>query len=343
MSTRRVLSLGTLVLVAVLLYLSRHELVEAWRLLQTVDLAILAFIIPLQMLSYYAAGAMVFSYLKQKKAVQGSAVELAKVSLELNFVNHILPTGGVSGASYMTWRLRRLGVGAGRATLAQVVRFAATFSSFLALLLVALVVITLDGNITRVTILVTSGIASTIVFGTLFVGYIINSRERLQSFSRMLTRLVNGVWRRLLRRKTALLHADKVTAFFEELHDDYLVLKREPRLLVRPFLWGLVYNLAEVSMFFVAFWALGTPVNPAPLLIAFGVATIAGFFVVTPGGAGGYELVMIAFLSSTGIPQGAVVAAVLLARTLLILGTIISGSVFYYLALEKYGKRPAQR
>lgn len=343
MSTRRVLSLGTLVLVAVLLYLSRHELVEAWRLLQTVDLAILAFIIPLQMLSYYAAGAMVFSYLKQKKAVQGSAVELAKVSLELNFVNHILPTGGVSGASYMTWRLRHLGVGAGRATLAQVVRFAATFSSFLALLLVALVVITLDGNITRVTILVTSGIASTIVFGTLFVGYIINSRERLQSFSRMLTRLVNGVWRRLLRRKTALLHADKVTAFFEELHDDYLVLKREPRLLVRPFLWGLVYNLAEVSMFFVAFWALGTPVNPAPLLIAFGVATIAGFFVVTPGGAGGYELVMIAFLSSTGIPQGAVVAAVLLARTLLILGTIISGSVFYYLALEKYGKRPAQR
>lgn len=343
MSTRRVLSLGTLVLVAVLLYLSRYELVEAWRLLQTVDLAILAFIIPLQMLSYYAAGAMVFSYLKQKKAVQGSAVELAKVSLELNFVNHILPTGGVSGASYMTWRLRHLGVGAGRATLAQVVRFAATFSSFLALLLVALVVITLDGNITRVTILVTSGIASTIVFGTLFVGYIINSRERLQSFSRMLTRLVNGVWRRLLRRKTALLHADKVTAFFEELHDDYLVLKREPRLLVRPFLWGLVYNLAEVSMFFVAFWALGTPVNPAPLLIAFGVATIAGFFVVTPGGAGGYELVMIAFLSSTGIPQGAVVAAVLLARTLLILGTIISGSVFYYLALEKYGKRPAQR
>lgn len=343
MSTRRVLSLGTLVLVAVLLYLSRHELVEAWRLLQTVDLAILAFIIPLQMLSYYAAGAMVFSYLKQKKAVQGSAVELAKVSLELNFVNHILPTGGVSGASYMTWRLRHLGVGAGRATLAQVVRFAATFSSFLALLLVALVVITLDGNITRVTILVTSGIASTIVFGTLFVGYIINSRERLQSFSRMLTRLVNGVWRRLLRHKTALLHADKVTAFFEELHDDYLVLKREPRLLVRPFLWGLVYNLAEVSMFFVAFWALGTPVNPAPLLIAFGVATIAGFFVVTPGGAGGYELVMIAFLSSTGIPQGAVVAAVLLARTLLILGTIISGSVFYYLALEKYGKRPAQR
>ena len=343
MSTRRVLSLGTLVLVAVLLYLSRHELVEAWRLLQTVDLAILAFIIPLQMLSYYAAGAMVFSYLKQKKAVQGSAVELAKVSLELNFVNHILPTGGVSGASYMTWRLRHLGVGAGRATLAQVVRFAATFSSFLALLLVALVVITLDGNITRVTILVTSGISSTIVFGTLFVGYIINSRERLQSFSRMLTRLVNGVWRRLLRRKMALLHADKVTAFFEELHDDYLVLKREPRLLVRPFLWGLVYNLAEVSMFFVAFWALGTPVNPAPLLIAFGVATIAGFFVVTPGGAGGYELVMIAFLSSTGIPQGAVVAAVLLARTLLILGTIISGSVFYYLALEKYGKRPAQR
>lgn len=335
------MSVVTLVLVGVLLFVSRQELWQAWLLLQRVDLMLLAWIIPLQALSYYTAGAMVFSYLKGKDDMPAGPVEMGKIALELNFVNHILPSGGVSGASYMTWRLRHLGIGAARATLAQVVRFAATFMAFLALMLVALLAITLDGNINRLTILVSTGIASTIVFGSLFAMYVANSNARLQSFSRLISRLVNSFGRRVLRRKQHLIEADLVAHYFTELHDDYLMLKREPRLLVKPFLWGIIYNLAEVSMFWLVFWALGTPVNPAPLLIAYGVATMVGFFVVTPGGAGGYELAMIAFLAGAGIGQSAVVAAVLLTRALLILGTIASGSVFYYLALGKYGKRPA--
>ena len=91
-------------------------------------------------------------------------------------------------------------------------------------------------------------------------------------------------------------------------------------------------------MFWVTFLALGTVVNPAPLLIGYGLATIAGMVFVTPGGAGGYELLMIGFLTSAGINPGASVAAVLLTRTLLILGTIITGYFFYQQALNKYGK-----
>ena len=51
----------------------------------------------------------------------------ARMALELNFVNHTLPSGGVSGISYMTWRLGKLGVSPGRAASAQVVRYVAGF------------------------------------------------------------------------------------------------------------------------------------------------------------------------------------------------------------------------
>ncbi|MBC7746565.1 flippase-like domain-containing protein [Pedobacter sp.] len=337
MSNRHWLTIGTAVLVIIVLFLTRNELVQAWHLLRQVNPGILLFIFPLQALSYYAVGAMIFSYLKQKENFKVSSVEMTKMALELNFVNHVLPSGGVSGASYMTWRLKHLGVGAGRSALAQVVRFIATFGAFLTLLMIALLIVTLDGGINRLTILVTSGLAFSIIFGTMFVTYIIDSEERLKSFSKFITKWVNTFWMKMLRRPKQLLTPEKVTFFFAELHEDYLTLKREPRMLIRPIAWGFVFNLCEVGMFFVAFWALGTPVNPAPLLIAYGIASVAGFFIATPGGAGGYEILMITFLSAAGLSQGAVVAGVLLARTLLIVTTILSGYVFYHLALEKYG------
>lgn len=341
MSFRRWLNVATAIIVAIILYFSRHELLEAWRLLGRVDLWILALIIPAQLLSYYAAGEMMFSYLKQRGDLKKtSSMEAAKMALELNFVNHILPTGGVSGVSYMTWRLSKLKVGGGRAALAQVVRYTAAFVAYLILLLIAVLLITIDGNINRFTILVSSGVASTIVFITLFIMYIVGSKTRMEAFSKHMNRWIEKVWRGWLRRKKRLVKPRKVRHFFDELHHDYMALRREPRVLKQPLIWGFVFNLAEVAMFFLTFLSLGVVVNPATILIALGLASIVGLFLVTPGGAGGYEAVMIVFLASAGVEQGTAVAGVLLARTILIILTIVSGYFFYHKALGQYGKHP---
>ena len=61
-----------------------------------VNVWILLLLIPLQILCYYAAGAMIFSYLKEKYDITISGAQTAQMALELNFVNHILPSGGVS-------------------------------------------------------------------------------------------------------------------------------------------------------------------------------------------------------------------------------------------------------
>jgi uncharacterized protein (TIRG00374 family) len=339
---RRWLNILTACIVVLMLWALRDDLVRAWDLLATVNIWLLLLIIPLQFLSYFANGEAIFSYLKQRGQMKNvNAWDMTRMSLELNFVNHILPTAGVSGASYMTWRLNKLGISSGRATLGQVVRFAAVFGSYVVLLVLAVFYVTFDTGVNRLIILMSSALVSAIIILGMVVWYVLDSEARMKRFAYRVARAVNWAGRKVMRRKAALLSPEKVHAFFDDLQDDYWALKKQPRMLVKPFLWGVVFNLTEVSLFFFTFLALGTFVNPAAILLAMGIAAMVGAFLVTPGGAGGYEAVMVFVLTTAGVKGAIVLAGVILARVILILLTIVSGYIFYHLALKKYGKHPA--
>jgi uncharacterized protein (TIRG00374 family) len=341
MSFRAWLSVITLVFVAVIIYFSRHELEHAWQLLGQVNIWILLLLIPGQILVYYTGGEMIFSYLRAKKSISDvSGSTLARMSLEMNFVNHVLPSGGVSGISYMTWRLGKYGVSPGRATMSQVVRFAVGFLALIVLVALSVLAVTIDGDINRWIILMSSLLVSGMI-GMIIGGvYLMSSTHRMASFGNWLVRIVNGFVRRLtLGRKSTVLSHDKVDVFFAEMHRDYIALRHDKKILIKPFLWALVFTVADVSLFLITFWALGAPVNPAPVLIAYGIAALAGFFVVTPGGAGAYEAIMVGFLAVAGLSQGIAIAGIVLTRVILLLGTIVLGYVFYQLAIVKYGKR----
>lgn len=331
----------TLVFIAIIIFFSRHELVRAWELLSQVNIWILLLLIPGQLLVYYAGGEMIFSYLRGKQAIDHiSPLGLARMSLELNFVNHILPSGGVSGLSYMGWRLGGHGVSAGRSTIAQVVRYAMGFAAFIALLFVAVIAVTIDGSINRWIILVSSTLATGMIgftFGTIFL---LSSEKRMTRFASWTVRTVNKIVRKLSfgRKRTVLRHKE-INDFFNEMHKDFLALKADKRVLIKPFLWGLLFTAADAGLFLITFWALGVPLNPAPILIAYGVAAVAGFFVITPGGAGAYEAIMVAFLAIAGVSQGTAIAGIVLTRVILLLGTIGLGYLFYQHAILKYGKK----
>ncbi len=342
MSFRNWLNVVTAAIILILLWTLRDELARAWELLGSLDIWVLLLIIPLQLVSYYAGGAAIFSYLKQRgQAMDVNAWDMTRMSLELNFVNHILPTAGVSGVSYMTWRLNRLGVSPGRAALAQVVKFVALFAAFVVLLSISVIVVTLDTGINRLTILGAAGLASGLIITIMVVWYVIDNEKRLGGFSRFIARIINGFGRHVLRQKKDMLSAETVKKFFHELQEDYAVLKKDPRLLIRPFLWGIVFLITEVSLFFFTFLSLGEVVNPAAILLALGIATAVGSVMITPGGAGGYEAMMVLMLTSSGIAGATAIAGVLLARVILILITIGSGYIFYHLALRKYGNNRA--
>jgi uncharacterized protein (TIRG00374 family) len=341
MSFRAWLSTITLVLIAVIIFFSRNELIHAWELLSRVNIWILLLLIPGQLLVYYAAGEMMFSYLREKKSIDHiSPIGLARMSLEMNFVNHVLPSGGVSGISYMGWRLGGYGVSSGRSAMAQVVRYSMGFAAFIALLLIAVLVVTIDGGINRWIILVSSTLVTGMLGVVATAAFVMSSTKRMTWFAGVTVRTINRIVRKLtFGRKPAILSQETVNTFFDELHKDYLALRADKKVLVKPFLWGLLFNAADVALFLITFWALGVPVNPAPVLIAYGVACVAGFFVVTPGGAGAYEAIMVAFLAVAGLAQGTAIAGIVLTRVILLLGTIGLGYLFYQHAILKYGKK----
>lgn len=341
MSVRTVLSTVTLVLLAIVLFSARHSLVHAWRLLGQVNILILLLVVPIVMISYLASGEMIFSYLRQKKLIKHvNPFSLMRISLELNFVNHILPSGGASGVAYFNWRMNKIGVPVARATMAQAVRYVAGFIATTVMLGVALVAVTMDGTVNRLIILMSALLVILMMSATFALYFLVSNRRRAEKIASWITRVANAATRKVtLGAKTGVLNFNTVNGYFGELHDDYVELSRDKKLLIQPILWGIVYVAMDIAMFWVTFIALGTYVNPATILIAYHLATLAGFIVVTPGGVGAYEAVMVMIVVASGIARADAIAGVVLARVIILLVTILIGYIFYQEALLRYGKQ----
>lgn len=342
MSFKSWLSFITLGLVVVIIFFSRHELVQAWEIMGSVNIWILLLIIPGQILVYYIGGEMMFTYLRSKGAIQNiPAKDLTQMALEMNFVNHVLPSGGVSGISYMTWRLSNYGISAGRATMANLVRFAMTFAAYIALLLVAVVIITIDGSINRWIIFTSFSLILITVIAGVGLMYVLSNRKRMWNTAGWVVRYGNQVANKVTfgRKKNPLNYSD-VEKFFTDMHFDYVALRRDRNILLRPFLYGVAFTIGDTFLYLLAFWSMGIFFNPAAMLIAYGMAIFAGLLVITPGGTGAFEAVMISFLAIAGINKGEAIAGVILARVILLLGTIILGYTFYQRSILKYGKHP---
>lgn len=336
------ISLVTVALIVVIIIISRRELQRAWELLQAVDWRILLLIIPVTLISYLTQGEMTFSYLRQKGVLKGvSLLTQMRMSLELNFVNHVLPSGGVSGFSYLNWRLNNLGVSGARATMSQLVRYLAGFAGLVTLLIVAVFLVTIDGTVNRWIILMSSALVSVLIFATVFSIYLLGNKARLHRVGDGVARFVNRVVRTVtFGRVLMAIKPAAVTKFLDEIQDDFVELMKDKRILIQPYLWGVLFTAVEIAVFWIVFWALGSVVNPAPILIGYGLASLAGFAIVTPGGAGAYETVMVFVLAIAGLAQSEAIAGVVLTRIIILFVTVIVGWFFYQQVVMKYGKRP---
>lgn len=345
MSFRSWATILTTVLLGLVVFFGWSEITQAWSLLGRVNIWILLLLIPIQLLSYYAVGNVIFSYIRAKGDLVGvSNWMTTRWALELNFVNHVLPSGGAAGFSYLGWVLARHGVSNGRAAMGQIIRFALMFLAFISLLFISLMILILDHQVNRIIILFSFLLTVLAIGGTLLVAYMVGNKARLIKFSGKLSKFLDKAVSTLtLGKKKNVIKQEKVEGFFTELHVDYIEIKRNKRILKRPYVWSLIANVADIMLISIAFWSLGTWVSPAVIFVSFGLTAVASFISVTPGGAGVYEAVMIAFLASAGVPADVAIAGTLLARVVLLSGTIIFGYVFYQLTILKYGKNPIQR
>ena len=186
-----------------------------------------------------------------------------------------------------------------------------------------------------------STLVSIMIIVTLVGVVVMNNPARMHRVAQRIAHFVNAAARRITFGKVKrFVKPSQLVEFLDDMHDDYKGLMRDKRVLVVPFLWGLFFTITEVAIFWIVFWSLGSPVNPAPILIAYGLASLAGFIVVTPGGAGAYEAIMVFVLAIAGMQKGEAIAGIVLTRVIILFVTIVFGWALYQQMVLKYGKRP---
>lgn len=329
------LNIVTFVALGFLVYISWDQIVEAFKEFGGLNTGALLLMIPIQLGSYYAVAKFYKAFLDSQK-IAISFSQLFKIGLELNFVNNVFPSGGVSGFSYLSLRLKQLGVPAAKSTLVQILRFGLTFISFLALLLFAVIALSLSSSAGGLIVFISSSIVFATIFGTVVGAYIISSSSRIKAFVSWLPKAVNYVAKRFKRdKKTSLINIDKVEKTLEELHIDYLVLKKDMPLVKRLLKWAFVMNVAEVLTIYMVYIAFGELINPGALIIAYAVANLAGLIAILPGGVGVYEGLMTATLASAGVPKALALSATVIFRVLSMVFFLPIGYYFYQRALRE--------
>ncbi len=330
------INIVTFVAIGIVVIFARHDIALAFQKLQHLNLLVLVLMIPAQFFAFYAVGRVYYHFFKATGTPLPMKT-LVPAAVELNFVNHIFPSGGISGFSYLTVRLKHDNISTAKATLAQLVRFTLAFVTFILLLLVALVLLATEDKVNRFIMLIAAALTFTILFGTLTVTYVISKESRIREFTQGLSRALNRVIHLVRRHHPETINLKRTEKTFTELHEDYVTLRGEFRKMWLVVVWALLANIAEIALIYVAFVAHGAWINPGALIIAYAIATTAGLIAILPGGLGVYEPLMATVLLSAGVPADLALSATLVSRVVTLVLALGSGYVLYQRTLRRYG------
>jgi uncharacterized protein (TIRG00374 family) len=283
---RLILTLITLAALGVLIYGVRKDVGGVIENLGKVNTLALLLIIPIEALNYDVYARFYVRIFK----ILGNNVryrDMYRLNLELNFVNHVLPSGGVSGISYFAVRMRAYGAPGPKSTLAQLMKLLILYVSFQPLLILGILLLAARGHANSLILVVATAIVTLLVVGTFGFIYMIESRRRINTFLTAVTRILNKILG-FFRRKQETINIAGAQTAFNELHENYKLLKENWRDLKVPFLYLMIANATEVAAVYVVYIAFGRLVNVGAVILAYAVANFAGLISVLPAGIGIY-------------------------------------------------------
>jgi len=336
-----IITIATLIALGFLIYGLRGEIRTVLADLGKIHSAVLLLMIPLQIINFDAYARLYrgfFAILNEKVRYW----PMYRTSLELNFVNTILPSGGVSGISYFSLRMRSQGVSATKGSLAQVMKLLLLFVSFQPILVLGVLLLAARGHANNFVILVAGSLITLLIVGTLLGIYVIESRKRINTTLLFATKLTNSLIHFFKRNSSETINLQNAAKSFDDLHENYMILKQNWRRLKWPFIHTMVANATEIAKLYIVYVAFGEFVNVGAVILAYSVANFAGLISVLPAGIGIYEALMTGVLVATGIPASLSIPVTIMYRVLSMGIQLGPGYFFYHRAVnEGLSKKPA--
>jgi uncharacterized protein (TIRG00374 family) len=323
-----ILNLVTVAALLVLIYAIRHQLVDTFHNLFQINAWALLLIIPIEALNYHAQTRMyqrLFGLVGNKLPYK----ELFKASLELNFVNHVFPSGGVTGLSYFSLRLRQgENLTGAKATLVHFMKLVLMFLSFELLIVFALLSLAIMGRASNLIILVAGCLSTLLLVGTAGFFYMLGRRERINGFFTALTTALNRLIQVVRWGHPETINIGRARRVVDDFYENYQEIKGRFGELKKPFWYALLANVTEVMAVYVVFVAFGNLVNIGAVILAYAIANFAGLISVLPGGVGIYEALMTTVLAATGVPARVSIPVIVMYR---VVNTLIQIPPGYYL------------
>lgn len=319
----------TLFALALLIFAIRDQIVQTYRDIQRVHVWAIALIPPLLVLKYHALTQMhrdILAFFNEKIRYRS----MFRVQLELNMVNTVFPSGGVTGISYFGLRMRDAQVSGGKSTLVQVIKFVLLFLSFQVLLALGLLTLAIDGRANGLLILI-SGVLATLMFVlTVILAYVLSSKRLINRFFTFVSRSINKLIHFFRRDRPETINIKNVRNMFDDLHESYLLLKSNKKVLKRPLLFALLSNIAEIGALYAVYMAFDSFINPGAVIIAFAIANFAGLVSVLPGGIGIYEALMTATLAAAGVSPALSIPVTVMYRIVTSILQLVPGYYYYH-------------
>ena len=335
---RAVISVATFALVGYVIYENWGGFVQTFENLNQTNIFVILLLVPEQLFMYYSCGQIFFSYLENKYKMKFSKKQKLKISTELNFVNRVVPAGALGGLAYLTYRMRPFNVTAGQASFLYIFRFAITTVVNYVQALIAILVLLLLGSIPEnatwifwVSLLMNMGVF--IILGLII--FVASSKKRIEFFARLVGKVLAFIVKSAtFGHKKSLFKREKLQEYFLSIHDCVVIVKKDKKSLLKPTMWGFIYSLCEIGVYWIVACAMGRP-EILPIIMV-GEAIGSVFDGIVPYGP--YELgmagVMGLLLGGTEEAVAVSLIVTVMARALSLIFTIMTGCWPYQQAIR---------
>ncbi len=333
------LVVGAFVAFMLLLYFQEETLIETWHVLRKVQLKYVLLLPCLQIVNYFFIG----NYYRKMFALFGGEISVRRswgVVAAMNFVNQVLPSGGLSGISYLAFGFRAM-ISTGKATLVQLGRYIYAFWAYTLLLPFAVVLLMSDGrdhNIENATqsVFGNPAIMTTMLLFLLIMIFTIasfSSRAVSRHTGQFFLSLINWVSRSIFRSKRVF-QLQFIRNANNELHEGITLIKEKGIRAVLPGGFMLISAFFEIAIVYTATLAVGANISIGAVFLAFTAANIVGVVSIIPGDVGVHEATIVLVLAAFGVDEPVALSAILLYRVYNKLVFLPIGFYFYSTILK---------
>ncbi len=294
-------------IILVLAFINRHQLLDALRLAQTANWSwlVVAFGI---ILSSYLISSQVFQVVLRSLGYRLSIIHLWVTALVAIVISQSLPAGGVGSYAFLVRLFKRQHIPAGQSTLVASLEMLSYAGAMVLLLIFSLFYLAsrhLIGTFgwTRLAELLLAAVAALLVIGgAIFV--LTRRRAVLARWLLAIQHVVSKIFRRTW---------DKtwIRRVVNDLSEGRALVANRRSDMVLLILIQLMALSGHSLAMLVILLSFDTSVNFAVVLTAFGVALITSTFNVLPGGGGTVEFMLITVLTLLGVGPAAVPAAII--------------------------------